>query len=244
LTDSNSIVGLDAGASNTGTFGQTGFNGGLLLGYGVLMDSFYVGGEVSAIFNSNSDGTPWTLANYGSTVAGLTTAGATLSTAGATLSSAPQAQYAVETKSVDFKQKESFGLALRFGYLATQKAMLYLSLGLNYSRFSITENLSAGGNDYIFTGASLLNVLSALPSSTVTTTVETTAPLGTTSSARSLSFTPGVGTEIMLSNNLAFRTDFTYEMGKTLFGSYDTTNLPNGIKATRSSFRVGLSYHF
>jgi len=216
---------LGVEASNTGTFGQTGFNGGLLLGYGVLMDAFYVGGELSAIFNSNSDGTPWTLTNKGTSLGNAT----------ASTNVYNRAQYGSLTKTIDFKQKESFGLALRFGYLATQKAMMYLSLGLNYSRFSLTETLN-----YAVTG----DITPGSGTVTVGATTDETPVVTGPKSARSLSFTPGIGTEIMLSNNLAFRSDFSYEMGKALFATFDTTNIPGGIKATRASFRVGLSYHF
>lgn len=228
---------VDVVATTAGTFAQTGFNGGVRFGYGMLMDAFYIGADLGAVFNSNSDGTPWTLTNNGIALTGTNTSG--------TVTGAGLTQFGNVVKTLDFKQKESFSLALRFGYLATQKAMLFLSLGLNYARYAATVNyLTATTNNLTIGGTSGAYTISGVGAGTTPITDFSGSGFPKAATARALTFVPGFGAEIMLGNNLAFRTDFSYDLGKGLFGSLDTSALPNGIKTTRTSFNVGLSYHF
>lgn len=149
--------------------GATGFAGDIVAGYGMLMDSFYLGGEAMV----GLDGTN-------------------------------------ETVSTDVKLKGGMtaGVAARLGYALTQKSMIYVSLGVASEK---AEYKTA--ND----------------------------PLNS-KKKNLVSFVPGIGTQIAMTDSVAVRADFTYSMSKKLKVNTGTNEFT--VQPKKAAFKVGVVYTF
>jgi outer membrane immunogenic protein len=116
------------------------------------------------------------------------------------------------------KRNGYFNVALRGGYLFTPNTMLYIRLGVNWGKWTLTDNFNAG-----FTNANP----------------------GRGSKNR-MSFAPGLGLETAVHKNVYLRVEYVYEFGPSVRAT--NNNVANSASTygtiRNQSGKVGLVYKF
>lgn len=126
--------------------------------------------------------------------------------------------------SADVKSYYNLGVALRIGYLLSQRAMIYALIGGDYTQFKvISHDGNKPGGIYAVTPTRTKNVVA---------------------------FMPGVGLESMLNKNWALRAQYTYSIYPELKDAF-TGEIPGGTtdvkvkyNLARNIFSLAAIYHF
>lgn len=113
-----------------------------------------------------------------------------------------------------FRSKYNAGAKVRLGYTVSQQAMVFVGLGMEYSKASIKFATNAAR----------------------TTTK--------TNSKKNFVFAPSVGMDMFLSKNLFLRGEYTYAMGNKVSAKLDNGTVLSTTKADQQRFMLGLGYKF
>ena len=191
-----------ANTSEKNTFGNKSFIGGLFAGYGMgIGPCAYVGGEVYANFG-NINNKVFDSSDYVDVE---------------------------KTFKVTQKNNMNFGAKIRLGYTVSPQAMIFLGLGLEYSRWHLKcENI------------------------TPTNAIAQTVPTTTKKNRAVISFAPSVGMEMFMTKNIFVRGEYTYVVGtnQKLNPQQTTVNVPATVTSTvkvnndQHRFALGLGYKF
>lgn len=182
--------------------GKNSFLGGLFAGYGMGVGSCaYVGGELYLNFGSSN----------------------------VTLFDSSNSSADDRTFKITSKSTYNLGAKVRLGYTVSQQAMIFLGLGLEYSKNTLTATNVAAGQ-----------TLAAVSSALVTK-----------KNKKQINFAPSVGMDILLNKNLFVRGEYTYVLGTSQKLSPVTQNAAPAVvtgnvkaKLTQQRFMLGLGYKF
>lgn len=179
--------------ATTNTLGKKSFLGGIFAGYGMGVGSCAYVGGEFYVNFGNSN---------------LNLINATTSAGTATLKAS---------------NKTAFGAKVRLGYTVSQQAMIFLGLGLEYSKWKVSGTV---------------------PTSAAATT------LAVSKSKSGVKFAPSVGMDMFLNKNLFVRGEYTYVLSSKVKQTVKTTVGANtytaAVKASPSQqrFALGLGYKF
>lgn len=127
---------------------------------------------------------------------------------------------AVGTGSMQLKRNGYFNAALRGGWLFTPNTMLYIRLGMNIGKWTLTDSLYGNFNN---------------------------TNVGRGSKSR-LTFAPGIGLETAIHKNVYLRLEYIYEFGQSVRATNSaaaTAQSFTNIASIRSqSAKIGLAYKF
>lgn len=113
-----------------------------------------------------------------------------------------------------FRSKYNAGAKVRLGYTVSQQAMVFVGLGMEYSKASIKFR----------------------PATAVATTK--------TNSKKNFVFAPSVGMDMFLNKNLFLRGEYTYAIGNKVSSKLDNGTVLTTSKADQQRFMLGLGYKF
>lgn len=118
------------------------------------------------------------------------------------------------SSSMELKTDLHYGLNGRFGYLVAQKAIVYFSLAALYDHAKVIAE---------YNGREVAHA-----------------------KKKGFVFVPGIGTEVALTDDMSLRLDYTYQLPKTLKVKNAATGAETGYKykVSKSTFKVGVAYHF
>lgn len=180
------------------TIGKKSFLGGIFAGYGMGVGSCaYVGAELYGNFGNSN----------------------------AKLVDATEEDADSRYFNVSMKRGYNLGAKVRLGYTVSPQAMVFLGLGLEYSKVELKSE----------------NIQNATPQTGVETTVK--------KNKRNINFAPSIGMDMFLNKNVFLRGEFTYVVGIKNKIEPKQASVVNGtatIKAnmTQQRFALGLGYKF
>jgi opacity protein-like surface antigen len=180
--------------------GKKSFLGGIFAGYGMGVGSCaYVGGELYANFGNASS----------------------------TLYDASSNDDVTKNFTVTMKRGYNLGAKVRLGYTVSQQAMIFVGLGLEYAKTTLSAN----------------NIMTAVAQG---------SSGGITKKSKSkISFAPSIGMDMFLNKNLFLRAEYTYVLDAAqkinptqvnAAGTKKTTTMK--LNATQQRFALGLGYKF
>lgn len=175
---------------------------GLMAGYGMQVGTMYFGGEVYGGFDS-AKVTPY---DDSATVAAQSFWKATV------------------------KRTSFYGLAPRLGFFVTPSTMMYVKLGLEAGKWTVSSR----------------------PTGLIATGDNGTSGRTFTKSKNSISFAPGLGLDAFVTKNLFVRAEYSYLFGPsidlkqniTYLNSASGTEVTHKFKITQQTFKVGVGYKF
>jgi opacity protein-like surface antigen len=186
---------------------------GLFAGYGALVGSgMYVGGEIYGGFDTTNFN-PFNDQSAGPALNGGASGAALWKTT--------------------LKKSNYYGLAVRFGVMATPSTLIYLRLAAEAGKWKAT--ITPAPNAAITTGSNSWNATNA--------------------SKTGINFAPGAGVEVYLNKNIFVRAEYRYLFGPKInmtqdISGYSNANAVAGTQATHSlktsqhSMTVGVGYKF